>query len=115
MISQEFIGTGKVNVSLTVPDEQSERALAIIRGIVPKLGANGVGIGRDIANVSVVGIGMRYHTGVASRVFATLARHGINIKIVNTSDIKISLLVARKYCEIAVRLLHDEFFNAEQE
>ena len=115
MISQEFIGTGKVNVSLTVPDEQSERALAIIRGIVPKLGANGVGIGRDIAKVSVVGIGMRYHTGVASRVFATLARHGINIKMVNTSEIKISLLVARKYCEIAVRLLHDEFFNAEQD
>ena len=113
MISQEFIGDDKVNVSLTVPDEQSERALEIIRNSVETLRANAVAVQRDIAKVSVVGIGMRYHTGVASRVFKVLAGAGIDIKMVNTSEIKISIMVARKYCTMAVSVLHEEFFAAE--
>lgn len=113
MISQEFIGNDEVNVSLTVPDEQSERALEIIRNSVETLRANAVTVQRDIAKVSVVGIGMRYHTGVASRVFRVLARAGIDIKMVNTSEIKISIMVARKYCKMAVSILHEEFFTAE--
>jgi aspartate kinase len=68
-------------------------------------------IDRDIAKVSVVGIGMRYHTGVAARVFRALAKERIDIAMINTSEIKMSVLVPRKYCEVAVRALHDEFID----
>ena len=63
----------------------------------------------DVAEVSVVGIGMRSHTGVAARMFTTLAREGINIKVISTSEIKISVLIDRKYMELAVQALHDAF------
>jgi aspartate kinase len=109
MISQESVGGDVVNVSLTVPDEQSVTALETIRALVPNLGANGVAVERDIAKVSVVGIGMRYHTGVAARAFRCLARENIDVQMVNTSEIKLSVLVARKYCDAAVRALHAEF------
>lgn len=109
MISQEDVDGKCLNVSLTVPDEQSSLALETIREVIPRLGANGVLVARDIAKVSVVGIGMRYHTGVAARVFRCLAREQINIQMVNTSEIKMSVLVERKYCEAAVRALHAEF------
>ncbi|HMO73380.1 MAG TPA: aspartate kinase, partial [Paracoccaceae bacterium] len=66
-------------------------------------------IDTDVAKVSVVGIGMRSHAGVASRMFQTLARDGINIKVISTSEIKISVLIDRKYMELAVRALHDAF------
>lgn len=111
MISQESVGGDSVNVSLTVPDEQSVIALEAIRALVPSLRANGVTVERDIAKVSVVGIGMRYHTGVAARAFRCLAREGIDVQMVNTSEIKLSVLVARKYCDAAVRALHSEFIE----
>jgi len=63
----------------------------------------------EVAKVSVVGIGMRSHTGVAARMFTTLAREGINIKVISTSEIKISVLIDRKYMELAVQALHDAF------
>jgi len=112
MISQDALENGNVNVSLTVPDEASSIALETVRGLIPELGALGVRIERNIAKVSVVGIGMRYHTGVASRMFAALARERIDIQMINTSEIKISVLIPRKYCEVAVRVLHDEFIDA---
>jgi aspartate kinase len=111
MISQESVGGDSVNVSLTVPDEQSVTALETIRALVPRLGANGVTVERDIAKVSVVGIGMRYHTGVAARAFRCLAGQRIDVQMVNTSEIKLSVLVARKYCDAAVRALHAEFIG----
>jgi aspartate kinase len=109
MISQESVEDGRLNVSLTVPDEQSVMAVETIRGIVSELRASDVSIERDIAKVSVVGIGMRYHTGVAARVFRRLSLEGIDVQMVNTSEIKMSVLVARKNCEAAVRALHAEF------
>ena len=109
MISQENIGPGLLNVSLTVADEQSSTALEVIREIIPTIGAEGVNIERNIAKVSIVGIGMRHHTDVAGRFFRALAREGINVQMVNTSEIKISVLVARKFCEAAVRVLNEEF------
>jgi aspartate kinase len=117
MISQESVESGAVNVSVTVPDESSLVALEIFQALVPEIGAAGVKIDRDIAKVSVVGIGMRYHTGVAARVFEALARERIGITMINTSEIKMSVLVPRKYCEVAVRVLHDEFtdFNVTTE
>ncbi len=109
MISQESVDNGRLNVSLTVPDEQSAMAVETIRQIVSELSATDVSVERDIAKVSVVGIGMRYHTGVAARVFRRLASEGIDVQMVNTSEIKMSVLVARKNCEAAVRALHAEF------
>ena len=109
MISQENIGPGLLNVSLTVADEQSSTALEVIREIIPAIRAEGVNIERNIAKVSIVGIGMRHHTDVAGRFFRALAREGINVQMVNTSEIKISVLVARKFCEAAVRVLNEEF------
>jgi aspartate kinase len=114
MISQESVGIDAINVSLTVPDEQSVVALEAVRALVPRLRANGVTVERNIAKVSVVGIGMRYHTGVAARAFRCLAREKIDVQMVNTSEIKLSVLVARKYCDAAVRALHSEFI-AERE
>ena len=109
MISQESVGDGLVNVSVTVPGEQSDSAVETIREILGVLNAQGVMVERDIAKVSVVGIGMQYHTGVAARVFHVLAKENINVRMINTSEIKMSVLVPRKYCEVAVRALHDEF------
>lgn len=109
MISQEGVAPGLINVSLTVADEQSSTALDVVRAAVPELGAAGVSVERNIAKVSVVGLGMRSHTDVAGRAFRALARQGIDLQMVNTSEIKISLLVARKHCEAAVRALNDEF------
>lgn len=109
MISQETVSPGLVNVSLTVADDQSSVALDIARSSVPELGAGGVSVERNIAKVSVVGLGMRSHTDVAGRTFRALEKHGIDLQMVNTSEIKISVLVARKHCEAAVRALNDEF------
>ncbi len=112
MISQESVGDGLINVSVTVPGEQSDAASETIREILGTLNAQGVAVERDIAKVSVVGIGMQYHTGVAARVFKVLAHENIDVRMVNTSEIKMSVLVPRKYCELAVRALHDEFVDA---
>ena len=64
---------------------------------------------KDVAKVSVVGIGMRSHTGVAAKMFQVLSNEGINIKVITTSEIKISVLIDRKYMELAVQALHDAF------
>ena len=66
-------------------------------------------VDEDAAKVSVVGIGMRSHAGVAARMFRALAAEGVNIKVIATSEIKISVLIDRKYMELAVQALHDEF------
>lgn len=66
-------------------------------------------IDTDVAKVSVVGIGMRSHAGVAARMFEALSREGVNIKVISTSEIKISVLIDRKYMELAVQALHDAF------
>ncbi len=64
---------------------------------------------KDVAKVSVVGIGMRSHTGVAAKMFRVLSAEGINIRVITTSEIKISVLIDRKYVELAVQALHDSF------
>jgi aspartate kinase len=111
MIAQQSVADGLVNVTITVPDEHSRIAVGTIEEIRQELGARGVSVDREIAKVSVVGIGMQYYTGVASRVFSVLARENIAVHMVNTSEIKMSVLVPRKYCELAVRVLHDEFIE----
>jgi len=111
MITQTGVVSGRTSVSFTVPDEVSEKALAIVQKLAPDLGAEGATLDRDIAKVSVVGAGMRAHTGVAARMFSVLSAEGIEVGMISTSEIKISVLVARKYCEVAVRALHDAFIG----
>jgi aspartate kinase len=111
MITQTGLEGGYTSVSFTVPDEKSSRALALLQEAVPALGAEGVSIERDIAKVSAVGVGMQYHTGVAARLFEALASEGIDVQMIGTSEIKISVVVLRKYCEVAVRALHKTFIE----
>ena len=111
MITQTGVEQGRTNVSFTVSDDQSGRALDICRSLVQALGAEGASLERDIAKVSVVGVGMKYHTGVASRMFKTLADERIEIQMIGTSESKISVLIQRKYCELAVRALHEAYLE----
>ncbi len=109
MISQTGSSEGKTSISFTVLDEQGKDALKIVEDACRELKASEVAVDTDIAKVSVVGVGMRYHTGVAADLFTVLAREGIEVSMISTSEIKVSILVPRKYCELAVRALHDAF------
>jgi aspartate kinase len=79
--------------------------------MVPVLKAKGVLIDTDIAKVSVVGVGMRTHAGVAAKMFEARAAEGINIEMISTSEIKISVVIEAKYTELAVRVLHEAFIG----
>lgn len=111
MITQTPVAERSFNVSFTVPDENSSLALEIAQRAVPELSAEGASLERDIAKVSVVGAGMRYHTGVAATMFAALAKESIDVQMISTSEIKISVVIPRKYSEIAVRALHEAFIE----
>lgn len=115
MITQTGLVEGRTNVSFTVADENSSRALELAQSCVPALGGEGASLERDIAKISVVGIGMRYHSGVAARMFEALAKERIDVQMISTSEIKISVIVPRKYCEIAVRTLHTAFLAMKPE
>lgn len=110
MIVQNISSDGKAtDISFTVPKTDSKKALKLTEDIARELGARGVDLREDIAKISVVGVGMRTHSGVAAQMFDTLARHGINIMAISTSEIKVSCLIDAKYTELAVRVLHDSF------
>lgn len=102
-------GADVTDFTFTVHHRDYQRALEVVRKTAEELGAREV-IGDDsIAKVSVVGVGMRSHAGVASKMFAALARDNVNIRMISTSEIKISVVVADKYLELAVRSLHKDF------
>lgn len=110
MIVQNVSSDGKsTDISFTVPKTDSRKALKITENIAKELGAKGVDFREDIAKISIVGVGMRTHSGVAAHMFDTLAKHGINIMAISTSEIKVSCLIDAKYTELAVRVLHDSF------
>ena len=111
VLTQSGVEDSLANVSFTGPDEVSSRALEIAQTLIPQLGAEGASIDRNISKVSVVGIGMRSHTGVAAKMFEALARENIDPHMISTSDIKISVIIPRKYCEMAVRALHEVFIE----
>ena len=115
MIVQNVSSDGKAtDISFTVPKTESKKTLALTEGIVAELGAKGVTLREDIAKVSVIGVGMRTHSGVAAKMFETLAKHGINIIMISTSEIKVSCVIEAKYTELAVRVLHDAFGLGEK-
>src|SRR5690242_16454609 len=110
MIIQNASTEGMTDFSFTVHRNEYKRAMQILESSVkPAIGARGV-VGDDrIAKVSLVGIGMRTHAGIASKMFGALANEGINIQMISTSEIKTSVVVDEKYMELAVRVLHRVF------
>ncbi|HOA82480.1 MAG TPA: aspartate kinase [Thermodesulfovibrio thiophilus] len=115
MIVQNISSDGKAtDISFTVPKTDARKALEITEKLSKELGAEGVLLNEDIAKISIVGVGMRTHSGVAAQMFEVLANYGINIMAISTSEIKISCLIDSKYTELAVRVLHDIFKLGEQ-
>ncbi len=106
MIIQNASEDGTTDLTFTVPQNDYARALEIVAPIAAEIGAGGVKSDTDVVKVSVVGLGMRSHAGVASRIFEVLAREGINVEMISTSEIKVSVVIAAKYSELAVRVLH---------
>lgn len=115
MIVQNVSSDGKAaDISFTVPRTDTKKTLKLTEGIAKELGAKGVDIREDIAKISIVGVGMRTHSGVASQIFETLAKHNVNIMMISTSEIKVSCVIDAKYAELAVRVLHEAFGLAEK-
>ena len=109
MIVQNAGLDGTTDFTFTVPRGDYARARAIVEEHRDALGGSDVVGDEQIVKVSLVGVGMRSHAGIASRMFDALSREGINIQMISTSEIKISVVVSEKYLELAVRCLHDEF------
>ncbi|NUQ73135.1 MAG: aspartate kinase [Polyangiaceae bacterium] len=99
----------KTDVTFTVNKADLPRAKVVVEGLAGSLGAKEIRYDEDITKVSIVGLGMRSHAGIAAKMFELLAKEGINIQAISTSEIKVSCLVAAKYTELAVRTLHDGF------
>jgi aspartate kinase len=94
------------NMEFTVGKRDAQRAVEIVRSVQGQVGFEGVAVNDDVAKVSVIGVGMRSHTGVAKLMFEALASKGVNIQVISTSEIKISVLIDAAYTELAVRALH---------
>lgn len=109
MIVQNISQDGFTDISFTVPKADYAKTMEIVRAVAKEIGAAKV-IGDDkIAKVSIVGVGMRTHSGVAARMFEALGKEKINIMMISTSEIKVSCVIEAKYAELAVRVLHEAF------
>jgi aspartate kinase len=115
MIIQNASEDGTTDLTFTVPKADYKKAMSIVEKMVPVIQAKGVRVDSDMAKVSVVGVGMRTHAGVAAKMFDVLAREGINIEMISTSEIKISVVIAAKYTELAIRVLHDAFIGSQEQ
>jgi aspartate kinase len=109
MIIQNTRSGGQTDLTFTVPRADFDRALQIEQKIAVEIGAEEVFGDKTISKVSVIGVGMRNHSGVAATMFKSLAGEGINISMISTSEIRISCIIAEKYTELAVRVLHTAF------
>jgi len=109
MIVQNLSEDGYADITFTVPKGHFKEAVEIVKKVAWELNAADVIADNNIVKVSIVGVGMRTHAGVASRMFSALASEGINIMMISTSEIKISCVIEAKYKELAVRVLHDAF------
>ncbi len=109
MIIQNTRAAGQTDLTFTVPKADFKKAFEIEKKIAKQIGAEDVYGDTNIAKVSVIGVGMKNHSGVASVMFNTLAREGINIIMISTSEIRISCVIEEKYAELAVRVLHTAF------
>jgi len=109
VILQNASEKGLTDMTFTVPRSDYDTAMKIMDGLVKKLAAQDTKGDKEIAKVSVVGVGMRSHTGVANKMFKALADNDINIQMISTSEIKISVIIEDSYMEKAVQVLHDAF------
>jgi len=109
MIIQNISRTGYTDISFTVPQKSLSKTIKVAKEVSGKVGAGEVTCNEKIAKVSVVGIGMRSHSGIASKMFSALARNKINIEMISTSEIKISCVINEKNSTKAVKALHKEF------
>ncbi len=109
MIVQDVSAQGRTDMTFTVGLAEVDRALAALQKARPQIDYQEILTDREVAKVSIVGVGMRSHAGVAKTMFAALAKENVNIQVVTTSEIKISVLIDRKYLELAVRTLHKAF------
>ena len=109
MIIQNVATDGKTDLTFTVSKDDLVRAREITQQVSDAIGGGQVAIDDDVVKVSIVGLGMRSHAGVASKMFRLLADEGVNIEAITTSEIKTSCLIEAKYAELAVRVLHDGF------
>ena len=112
MIIQNLSQDGTTDITFTVARDDYRRALAIVEAECAAIGAAGVDGDQSIAKVSIVGLGMKDHAGVASRMFQVLAEHGVNIQLISTSEIKVSVVIEESHTESAVRALHAAFLEA---
>ncbi|MGF1552518.1 MAG: aspartate kinase [Paracoccaceae bacterium] len=113
MIVQNIGADDMTDMTFSTALGEAPKARAALEGARGDIGYRDLVVDEGVAKVSVVGIGMRSHAGVASRMFAALAAEGVNIKVITTSEIKVSVLIERKYTELAVQALHDAFGLAE--
>lgn len=109
MIVQNVAEDGTTNFTFTVNRAEFLKAMTVLKGVASDLGAREVEGDDSIVKVSIVGVGMRSHAGIAATMFGALAAEGINIQMISTSEIKISVVLAEKYLELAVRSLHAAF------
>jgi len=109
MIIQNVGADGTTDFTFTVHRNEYKKALEVLKGVQAHIGAREISGDDRIAKVSVIGVGMRSHAGIASNMFRTLAEEGINIQMISTSEIKISVVIDEKYMELAVRVLHKAF------
>ncbi|MBJ6749289.1 aspartate kinase [Geomonas anaerohicana] len=109
MIVQNVSEAGSTDFTFTVPQADFKKALSITKETAEAIHAKEVLSDENVTKVSIVGLGMRSHAGVATTMFQALAKEGINIQMISTSEIKISVVVDAKYTELAVRVLHDAF------
>lgn len=110
MIVQNVAADGKTtDLTFTVPRADLARSVKVIEGLQGELSYRAISTDSDVVKVSVIGVGMRSHAGIASRMFTALADEGINIQVISTSEIKISVLIASKYTELALRALHSAY------
>jgi aspartate kinase len=110
MIVQNVSDDGRTtDLTFTVGKADLERAVKVLEGKQKELGFAAVKPDRNVVKVSVIGVGMRSHAGVAQKMFQTLAEKGINIQVISTSEIKVSVLIAEEYTELALRALHTAY------
>ncbi|KAF0188153.1 MAG: aspartate [Desulfobulbaceae bacterium] len=109
IIQNQDAGRGKADMTFTVMRTDYERTLKLLQDVVSKIGAEQVQGDTNITKISIVGVGMRNHSGIAATMFSVLAKEGINISMISTSEIKVSCVIEEKYTELAIRALHDAF------
>jgi len=109
VILQTVAHDGTTNIDFTIPTNELENARAIVKTFVEKDEIKSTDFNETIAKVSIVGVGMKSHAGVAAKAFSTMAAENINIRMISTSEIKVSMVIEEKYSELAVRALHAAF------